>query len=461
MDNVLFITELIERARKAQKEIEFYTQEQVLNIAKAMAWTTVHHAEEWAKLNYEETGMGDIASKIARINNRPRGVLRDLLNAKTVGVVEVDEAKGLVKIAKPVGVIGALVPVTVPVGVVVIKGMNSIMGRNAIIFSPHPAARNTTVNVVNKLREVAREMGVPEDLFIVIEEPTKDISAELMKQCDLVIATGGQPMVKAAYSSGTPAYGVGAGNVVSVIDGTTDLDKVAGMICESQLNDLSSGCSTENSIVILDEAYDKMMAAFKRAGGYLCNAEEKKKLQDALWTFPGHLNSNVIMRPAKTIADIASFKIPNGTNFIMVEETGAGPDFPFSNEKLSVVLAIYRTKTFGDAIKMVNLIQSFKGAGHSCGIHSSNEDRIMEVAMRTYTARVAVNQPQNKSNAGSFNNGMPFTISLGCGTWGGNITCENITWKHYINYTWVARPIQGYEPTNKELFGNIMNMKVL
>ena len=218
MENEKFIAGLIERSRKAQKEIEFFSQEQVLEIAKRIAWVTVNHSEEWATLNFEETGMGDIPSKIGRINNRPRGVLRDLLTAKTVGVVEVDEAKGLVKIAKPIGVIGALVPVTVPTGVAVITAMNAIMGRNSVVFSPHPAAKKTTNVVVNKLREVVASMGLPEDLFICISEPTLDASAELMKQCDLVIATGGAPMVKAAYSSGTPAYGVGAGNVVSVIE---------------------------------------------------------------------------------------------------------------------------------------------------------------------------------------------------------------------------------------------------
>ena len=456
-----YISGLIERARRAQKQIEFFTQEQVLDLARTIAWTTVNHAEEWANFNFEETGMGDVPSKIARINNRPRGVMRDLLSAKTVGVVERDEAKGLVKIAKPVGVIGALVPVTVPVCVTVITGMNAIMGRNAVVFSPHPTAKRTIKLVVDKLREVMKSKGLPEDLFLYVEDITMNRSAELMKQCDLVVATGGAPMVKAAYSSGTPAYGVGAGNVVSVIDGTTDLDQVASMICESQLNDLSSGCSTENSVVIFDEVYDRMMEAFQRAGAYVCDIGEKRKLQDVLWTAPGKLNSKVIMRPATAIAAAAGIDMPADRTFILVEETGAGPDYPFSNEKLSVVIAVYRAKDLEEAIQKTNLIQSYKGAGHSCGIHSSREDRIMEFAMRTYTSRVAVNQPQNKSNAGNFNNGMPFTISLGCGTWGGNITSENITWKHYINTTWVARPIKGVEPSDRDLFGDTMNMQII
>ncbi len=452
------IAELIVRARKAQEKIANITQDEARYIAKAIGWYADYRAEEWAKVNFEETQMGDVQSKVARTRTRARGVIRDLNNTKTVGVIEEDVEKNLIKIAKPVGVIGALVPVTVPAGVVFIKAMNGLMGRNALIYAPHPRAKKTTMMVVNELRALLGRLGYPEDLLLCIDNVNKEKTSQLMKQCDLIIATGGSGMVKAAYSSGTPAYGVGAGNVVCVIDETADLKDAAFKIMDSQMNDLASGCSTENSVVIQSGVYDQAIDEMKKQFAHLCTKEEKKKLQDTLW-HDGKLNSAVICKPATVIAKAAGFEVAPDTRWILVEETGYGKDFPFSGEKLSVVVTVYKYDSFDEAIKLVNGIQSYSGAGHSCGIHSSNEEHIMKFANETKTARVAVCMSQNKSNAGNWNNGMPFTITLGCGTWGGNITCENITAKHYINTTWVAREIKGYTvPTDSELFGSeIMN----
>jgi len=459
LDTREYIKGLVDRARTAQEQIEYYTQEQVRRIAFSIAYTAIEKSEVWATNNYNETLMGDIPSKIARIQARARGLVRDLKDAKTVGIIEEDKEKCLVKIAKPVGVIGGLVPVTVPSGVVFMKAMNAIMGRNAIIFAPHPKAKKCTNIVANDLRRVLKNLGAPEDLIICVEEPRMEISEELMSQVDLIIATGGAGMVKAAYSSGTPAYGVGAGNVVSVIDETADIKDAANKIVDSQLNDLAIGCSTENSLVIHESVYDKMVQALVDEGSYLVTPEEKIKLRNALWV-DGHLNPKLICRTAAVIAEGAGFTLPEGRTVLLVEETGYGPQYPFSGEKLSVTLTLYKYKEFGDAIKLVNGIQAYSGAGHSCGIHSFNEDHIRELSLRTKTARVAVRMPQNKSNAGNWNNGMPFTITLGCGTWGGNITCENVTYKHYINTTWVAREIPDYKiPTDEELFGDILKDK--
>lgn len=448
------VSELIARARKAQEQISHLSQEDVRHIAKCIGWLAVNRADEWAKINFEETSLGDVQSKSTRTKARARGVMRDLSTAKTVGIIEEDHEKRLVKIAKPVGVIGALVPVTVPAGVVFIKAMNALMGKNAVIYAPHPKARKTTQSVVNDLRELLGRLGYPKDLLLCIEDISSVKTNELMKQCDLIIATGGAGMVKAAYSSGTPAYGVGAGNVVCVIDETADLADAAQKIMESQMNDLASGCSTENAVVINSGVYDRAIAEMKKQYAYLCTSEDKAKLQAALWT-DGRLNGRVICRPATEIASIAGISVPPDTRWILVEESGYGKEYPFSGEKLSVVVTVYRYNTFDEAIALVNNIQSYSGAGHSCGIHSFNEEHILKYAMETKTARVAVRMPQNKSNAGNWNNGMPFTITLGCGTWGGNITCENITAKHYINVTWVAREIPDYAvPTDKELFGS-------
>ncbi|MBP3306689.1 MAG: aldehyde dehydrogenase family protein [Anaerotignum sp.] len=452
-----YVDSLVERAKKAQEVAANYTQEEVRRIAKAIGWLALNKAREWSEFGYEETKMGDVESKVAREQARARGLMRDLMDAKTVGVIEVDEEKQLTKIAKPVGVVGALIPTTVPATVVFMGAMNSIMGRNAMICSPHPRAKRTTMMVVNDIRALYKKMGIPEDLLLCIEDPSMSNSQELMAKADLVVATGGAAMVKAAYSSGTPAYGVGAGNVVVVIDETADLKDAAEKVRDAQLNDLAIGCSTENSMAIQKDVYAAAMEEMVKTGAYICNAEEKAKLQAVLWV-NGHLNPEIICKPATYIAEAAGIDMPADRTWIIVEETGYGKAYPFSGEKLSVVVTAYSYDTFDDAIELVNNIQAYSGAGHSCGIHSMDDDRILKYALETHTSRVAVRMTVGKSNAGNWNNGMPFTVNLGCGTWGGNITSENVTYKNYINTTWVAREIFGYvPPTDEELFGEVMN----
>lgn len=447
---------LISRAKKAQAVVETYSQQQVLHIARCIGWLAYNKAEEWARYNFEETKMGDLQSKINRIVARAKGLSNDLRTAKTVGVIETDDVKNIVKIAKPVGVVGALIPTTVPVCVVYMGAMNAIMGRNAMICSPHPRAKRTTLFIVEEIRRLLCNMGVPEDILICIEEPALAKTTELMKQCDLIIATGGERMVKAAYSSGTPAFGVGAGNVVVVIDETADIRDAAQKVMLAQKNDLAIGCSTENSVVIQQDIYDETIKAMIDTGAYLCNAEEKARLQAVLWV-NGRLNADVIVKPATYIAEKAGIQIPEDRTWLIVEETGFGPDYPFSAEKLSVVVTAYKYKSFDDAIALVNGIQNYSGAGHSCGIHSTNEEHIMRFAMQTHTCRVAVRMTVGTSNAGNWNNGMPWTVNLGCGTWGGNITSDNITYKNYINTTWVAREIKDFTiPSETLAFGEAM-----
>ena len=387
METQEYISELIQRARKAQAEAEKLTQEEVRHIAACIGWLALNRAKDWAEFNFNETSMGDVQSKINRTSTRARGLTRDLSTAKTVGVIEVDDKKQLVKIAKPVGVVGALIPTTVPMGVVFMGVMNSIMGRNAMICSPHPRAKQSTMLAVNDIRKLLKKMNLPEDLLICIEEPNLSKTDELMRQCDLIVATGGAPMVKAAYSSGTPAYGVGAGNVVVVIDETADIQDAAKKVMLAQLNDLAIGCSTENSVVIQEGIYDETIKAMVDTGAYVLNAEEKAKLQDTLWVH-GHLNAEVICKPATYIAEKAGISIPKDRTWIIVEETGFGPQYPFSGEKLSVVVTAYKYKEFDDAIELVNNIQNYSGAGHSCGIHTKDDDRIMKYALATHTSRV-------------------------------------------------------------------------
>jgi len=452
-----YVSQLIERARRAQRIAESFNQERVDHLITAIAWNIVKPGtiEEIARLAVEETQMGNYESKYAKLNTKIKGALRDMKGKKSMGIIERDEEKGLIKIAKPVGVVGAVLPTTNPEATPVIKAMMAIKTRNAIVMSPHPRAKKTNTMIVNIMRDVLKRYDAPEDLIIGIENPTLGITQELMKQCDLILATGGAEMVRTAYSSGKPAYGVGVGNAVVVVDETADIEDAANKVMRSKTFDYATSCSAENSLVIHESIYDDMIKALEDEGGYLLNEEEKAKLQSTMW-IDGVLNREIIAQPAEKIAEIAGIDMPKDRKFIMVEENGVGPDYPFSGEKLSVVLTIYKYKEFQEAIDRVNEITSYQGKGHSCGIHSTDEQHIVEFALKTYTSRVMVRQPQCLANSGAWTNGMPMTLSLGCGTWGGNISSENINWKHLLNVTWVSFPIPDTQPTDEELFGNVM-----
>lgn len=452
-----YVRQLVERARKAQEIIEGYDQERVDHLVTAIVWNIVKPGtvEKIAQMAVEETGLGNYESKYAKLMTKLKGALRDMKGKKSIGIIEEDKERGIIKIAKPVGVVGAVLPTTNPEATPVLKAIMAIKTRNAIVMSPHPRAKNTNTYIVNIMRSVLKKYGAPEDLIIGVEDPTLEITQEVMKQCDLILATGGAGMVKSAYSSGKPAYGVGVGNAVVVVDETADIKDAANKVMRSKTFDYATSCSSENSLVIQESIYDDMIKALEEEGGYLVNEEEKAKLQSAMW-IDGVLNRDIVAQPAKKIAEIAGIDMPEDKKFIMVEETGVGPDYPFSGEKLSVVLTLYKYKEFQDAIDKVNEITNYQGKGHSCGIHSTNDEHIRELALKTYTSRVMVRQPQCLANSGAWTNGMPMTLSLGCGTWGGNISSENITWKHLLNITWVSYPIPDTQPTDEELFGDVM-----
>lgn len=391
---------LIEKARKAQKIVEGYSQRRVDELAAAMIYTLSRPdlAKEIAELALKETKMGNVESKIKKLTLKMPAVFEQIKSVKTVGIIEKIPEEGLTKIAKPIGVIAALVPSTNPEATPLFKGTLGLRGRNAVIFSPHPKSAGCTSRVVNIMRDILQKNGAPEDLFLVLENPSVPNAKELMAQCDLTMATGSGPMVKSAYSSGKPAYGVGAGNAVIVIDETADIAKTAERIRIGKTGDNASGCSAENSILIQESIYNKMIEALKNEGAYLANQDEKAKLQKEMWG-DGHLNRDIVAKPVQTIADIAGIHIPENKKFIMVEESGTGPDYPFSGEKLSLVLTVYKYKEFDDAIDLVNLIQHYSGLGHSCGIHSNNREHIERFALKTYTTKVIVRQPHGKATS--------------------------------------------------------------
>ncbi|XOV82463.1 MAG: aldehyde dehydrogenase family protein [bacterium] len=455
------IAALMARARAAQEQIEHYSQEQVDDLIRAMVWSVARPgvAEEIAQFTVDETQLGNYAGKFLKIQRKTRATLMDIIDDKSVGILEEDPARGIVKIAKPMGVIGALAPSTNPEATPVIKAIHAVKGRNAIIVAPHPRAKLTNKKICDLMRAALVKMGAPADLVIAIETPSLELTNELMRQCDRVLATGGGAMVTAAYSSGTPALGVGVGNAVITVDDTADLDDAADKIHMSKTLDLAASCSSDNSVILLDPIYERMLEKLKAKGGYLVNEVEKAQLQKALWDDHGHLNTDIVAQPAPVIANKAGISIPPEVEFFIVPETGWGPEFPFSGEKLSVVMALYHARDIDHAIELTNHIQSYQGQGHSCGIYSTSDSNIMKLAEATKTSRVMVNQPQAASNSGNLWNGMRQTFSLGCGSWGGNGTNHNISWRDLINETWVSKPLaKNKELTpDDQLFGDVID----
>lgn len=457
-----YIAGLMERARAAQAVLDTYTQEQVDKLIAVIAYemTRMPVKQELAELALEETELGDIPSKLGKIENKVKGVYSEVKNVQTVGIVERNEEKGMVRIKKPVGVIGALIPSTQPEMIPITSVVFGIKSRNATIFAPHPRGKKTTWTTVEKMRKLLKENGCPEDAAICIdpEELSVEATQELMAQCDLVMATGGAGMVKAAHSSGKPAYGVGAGNAVMVIDDTADIADAAHKIMMSKTGDLAAGCSCDNSLVIFDSIYDKMIEALKAEGAYLCQGkEEHDKIQKAIfptWPADHNLNRSTCAKPAKKIAEIAGITIPDDTKFILVEETGTGFEYPLSGEKLCLVLTVYKCHDLDEAIEKVNSIHAYSGAGHSCGIYSNNQENVEKFALSTHTVRVNNNLPNSVVNTGSWLSYHPFGPSVGCGTWGGNIASKNITLENYMNDTWLVTGRDRKVPTDEELFGD-------
>ena len=450
---------MMARARAAQEQIADYTQEQVNELITAMVWSVGREdrSEEIARLAIDETQLGNYEGKYLKIHRKTRATLMDIIGDKSVGVIEEIPERNIVKIAKPVGVIGALSPSTNPEATPVIKAISAVKGRNAIIVAPHPRAKLTNKKICDYMREAIVAMGGPADLVQSIDVPSLDKTNELMRQCDRILATGGAAMVSAAYSSGTPALGVGVGNAVITVDDSADLDEAADKIRISKTLDLAASCSSDNSVLVFESVYDEFLAKLKHAGGYVIEGEDKEKLQRVLW-HDGHLNPGIVAQHAVSIAAQAGIDLPEDKQFLIVPETGTGPDYPFSGEKLTVTMALYKVRNIDEAIELTNSIQAYQGQGHSCGIYSYNEHNIMKLAMATRTSRVMVNQPQSASNSGNVWNGMRQTFSLGCGSWGGNGINHNITWRDLINETWVSKPLAVNKiiPSDDELFSSVM-----
>ncbi|MDX9871629.1 MAG: aldehyde dehydrogenase family protein [Clostridia bacterium] len=457
-----YIGSLVKRAKAAQEIANSYSQERVDELCAAIAYACIQpdFVEKVAVMLKNESGMGTVEAKMAKIENKTRGVYRDMKGGKSVGLLECDEKSGVSIYAKPMGIIGALIPVTAGEGAPVFKSMSAIKGRNAIILAPHPKGANTNKFITDKIRDTLKKLDAPEDLVISIDVDYVSIecSGELMKQVDMVWATGGTPMVKAAYSSGTPTIGVGTGNVASLIDGTTDLNSVANMIVSSKTFDGGTSCSTENNIVVFEECYDKFIKAMEKQNVYLIkeNTPEKEALKKLMWPNTPHdheLNRKIVAQPALKIAEMAGIMVPSNTVMLIVEENGGfGNEYPFNGEKLSPISSVRKCKDFEDGVQKMEKILNYQGLGHSSGIHSNIPERIHALGERIKTVRVCVNQPQALANSGTWTNSMPMTFTVGVGTWGHTSISKNVNWKDFLNFTYVYRPIPSTKPTDEELF---------
>jgi len=454
----LAIDAMISRARSAMESVRGMSQAEVDRLCQAVGWATANETTftRLARMSVDESGLGDREGRPAK-RFKIMGVLRDALRQKSIGVIEEIPERGIVKYGKPAGVIASLVPTTNPELTPPFTGIYALKCLDAVIFSPHPRAKATTNAMVEVMRTALERQNVSKDLFQCIATPSIPKTQYLMSQCDLIFATGGQPMVRAAYSSGRPAYGVGAGNSTMVIDETAEPEIAARNTRISKTSDFGSGCSADGNLLIDDRLYDAMLTALKAEGGYLASKEEARKIESVIWDEHGHRKPDSVACSPQRLGALAGVDVPADRKFVMVENDRIGPDSNYSREKLTTVLAVYKYHGFEHALEMVRRIYEVGGKGHSCGIYSHDDEHIHQLAMVAPVSRIMVRQAQSKANAGSFTNGMPMTSSLGCGTWGGNVTSENVHLKHFMNVTWVSRPIPEDRPPDQELFGEFYN----
>lgn len=453
--------ELLARAKAAMKEIEDYDQARVDRLCQAIGWAVGNEKTftRLAQMGVDEGGIGDREGRPGK-RFKIQGILRDVLRQKSVGIIEEIPEMGLIKYAKPAGVVASLIPMTNPALTPPGTAIFALKCKDAVIFSPHPRTQKTTFETVHIMRQVLEREGAPPDLLQCVTRASIPLAQELMSICDLVMATGGPGMVKAAYSSGTPSYGVGAGNSTMVIDETADIEEAARNTRISKTSDFGSGCSADGNLVVEASIYDRFLRQLLTEGGHIVDDEEKILLEAALWDEEGRRRLETVAASPQKIATVAGFSVPEKCKFIIVEQQEIGKEHKFSSEKLCTVLAIFKYEGFENALHMVKQIYEVGGKGHSCGIYSFNEDHIHQLGLTAPVSRMMVRQPQSKTNAGSFTNGMPMTSSLGCGIWGGNITNENVHLKHYMNVTWVSKPIEEDRPSEEELFGDFYNTAV-
>jgi succinate-semialdehyde dehydrogenase len=448
------VQELIGKARAAQAVYEAFSQEQVDAIVRDMAKYVYDNAETLARMAVEETGIGNYEDKVLKKKGKARVIWNNLKGKKSRGVIGEDKENNLVFVAKPMGIVGAICPVTNPIATPMCNGMFALKAGNAVIFAPHPKAQQCTDHLTKEFMKIVKKHGGPDNLIQTIKKGSIEKTQELMKSVDVVVATGGGAMVKSAYSSGKPSYGVGAGNVPVIIDRGVDFKDAVGKIVTGAGFDNGIICSHEQFVLTPEEQYAETVKLFKDTGKVWFTDDEKQiqKLREVV--FPdGHLNKDAVGRTAREIGAMAGIDIPASARIILLPAKGAGKDDVLAKEKLCPVVAILPYKTFTDAVAKAKANLLVEGAGHSAAVHSNDEKNIREAGVELPISRLVVNQPSSLTAGGSLTNGFAPTTTLGCGSWGGNSISENLDYKHLMNVSRIGKVITGKKvPTDEEIW---------
>ena len=431
-----YMSELFENAKKAQAVIATYNQEQVDVLVTAIAKTIHDHAAELAELAVEITKMGNVADKTAKNKNKSRHIAWDLKGKKSVDIIEYDDAEGIVKVAKPIGIVGAITPVTNPIVTPMSNAMFALKGRIAIIISAHHSATECSKKAIEYMRAALKENGAPEDLIQLVDDHSRIHTQMLISNADIAIATGGAGMVTATYSSGRPALGVGAGNVQAIVDDDVDIKDAINKIITGRGFDYGIICTGEQSMFVPESKYEEVKEAIAAAevGAYLVPKAENDKMRDAM--FPGGaMNKKIVGKSAKHVAEAAGINIPECK--VLVVEADDMADI-LGKEKMFPVITLYKYKTWEEAVEKAYTNLMREGAGHSIALHSNNKEHVEYAAVKCPVSRIVVNQVCASSGGGAFHNGLHGTNTLGCGTWGGNSISENLTYYHLINVARIA-----------------------
>ena len=440
--NAQELTKRIEQLREAQKQFATFSQEQVDEIFRQAALAANHNRIKLAKMAVEETGMGIVEDKVIKNNFAAEYIYNQYKNMKTCGVLEEDKTSGITKVAEPIGVISAIVPTTNPTSTAIFKCLIALKTRNAIIISPHPRAKNSTIEAARVVLEAAVKAGAPEGIIGWIDQPSVELSQNVMRESDIILATGGPAMVKAAYSSGRPALGVGAGNTPAIIDETAHIKMAVNSILLSKTFDNGVICASEQSIIVLEEVYDEVKKELAERGAYILKGEEIDKVRSIILNEKGGLNADMVGQSAYKIAKMAGVNVPESAKVLVGEVTSVELEEPFSHEKLSPVLAMYKAKSFEEALDKADRLIELGGMGHTSVLYTDqvkNRDRVLTFGERMKTARTLINMPAAQGAIGDlFNFKLAPSLTLGCGSWGGNSVSENVGPKHLINVKSIA-----------------------
>ena len=453
MDSKAYIDEYIERARKAQREYEKFSQEQIDEVVMTVAKVVHDNAEYLAEIAVDETGMGVVADKTAKNKGKARTIWNNLKGKKSKGIIERDEVTGITKIAKPIGVVAAITPCTNPIVTPMSNAMFALKGGNAIIITPHHKSVRCTKKAVELINTELEKLGAPKHLIQVLDQQSRENTKNLISSADIVIATGGMGMVKAAYSSGKPALGVGAGNVQCIVDADADIGTAAPQIIAGRIFDNGIICSGEQSIIMPESRYEEMLREFEKSGAFvITKPEDKEAIRTAMFV-DGEMSRHVVGQSVQTIAGLAGLPIPEDTKVIIVEADGSGKSDILTKEKMCPVLAAFKYRTFEEAVEIARANLEEEGKGHSVSIHSNNKEHIEYAGKELCVSRFVINQACATSAGGSFFNGLAPTNTLGCGSWGNNSISENLDYKHLINISRIAYFMKdNHVPTDEELW---------